>query len=57
MNCEDVKAEKYLTNELGRKWTVEKFWRKSDRKFHHEDWFAAYTLISLEEIDFDLQRL
>lgn len=57
MNCEDEKAEKHLSKQLGRKWTVEKFWRKSDLKFHHEDWFAAYTLISLQEIDFDLQRL
>lgn len=57
MDCEPEAAEEYLNKEIGRKWTVEKFWRKSDRRFHHEDWFAAYTLLSLTEIDFDLRNL
>ena len=57
INCEKKKAENYLKENLGGRWSVKKFWEKMDLRFHNEDWFAAYTLISLQEIDFDLLNI
>lgn len=39
-------------------WTVEDFWKyESDMEFQHSDDYATFKLISLKEVDFDINRL
>jgi hypothetical protein len=54
---DEERAKEYISNELGRKWTVEKFWKEHDLKFQNNDETVGYNLIWLKEFAFDLDTL
>ncbi len=51
------KANRYIGKSLGLNWTTEKFWSEMDKKIFSVDEMEGYDLLSLKEIDFDLERV
>lgn len=51
-NITEEDVEKFLRKELGRNWTIEKFWAEMDTRFFNGE--EGYTLNWIKEIDFDL---
>ncbi|TAF64406.1 MAG: hypothetical protein EAZ55_11245 [Cytophagales bacterium] len=56
-NCDEKNTSQYLNKELGSNWTPEKFWSDMDLKFASDEGTEAYTLIWVQETEFDLDRL
>lgn len=54
-NITEEDAQKLLREELGKKWTVEKFWKNMDSRFFNGE--EGYTLSWIKEIDFDLDKI
>jgi hypothetical protein len=48
-------TETSLNNELGKNWTIEKFWNEMD--LHFFNGVEGYALSSIKEIDFDLNKI
>ncbi len=54
----DEEATKiWLNEELGRNWSIKKFWDEIDLRFHNKDSYIGYTLNWIKETDFDLQKV
>lgn len=51
------KANRYIGRSLGLNWTIEKFWSEMDKKIFSTDEMEGYKLLSVKEIDFDLDRV
>ncbi|MBP9886619.1 MAG: hypothetical protein KBF93_10010 [Leptospiraceae bacterium] len=49
------KANRYIGRSLGLNWTIERFWNDMDKKILSEDEMEGYNLLSVKEIDFDLE--
>lgn len=54
-NITEEDAEELLTDELGKKWTVKKFWDEMDLDFSNDT--EGYKLTWIKEIDFDLDNI
>lgn len=51
------KANRYIGRSLGLNWTAEKFWIETDKKIFSTDGMEGYNLITVKEINFDLDRV
>lgn len=56
-NTSNHKANRYIGRSLGLNWTLENFWSEMDKKIFSEDEMEGYHLLSVKEIDFDLDRV
>ena len=54
-NIAEEDAERLFIDELGKNWTVEKFWEEMDLRFNNGE--EGYTLAWVKEIDFDLNNV
>lgn len=56
-NTTNHKANRFIGKSLGLNWSVEKFWGKMDARFFSEGDMEAFELMSVNEINFDLDRI
>lgn len=56
-NTSNHKANRFIGRSLGLNWTIEKFWKEMDLSFLSENGMEGYKLITVKEIDFDLDRI
>ncbi|MBP7283450.1 MAG: hypothetical protein KBA66_17835 [Leptospiraceae bacterium] len=56
-NTTNHKANRFIGNHIGMNWTVDKFWTEMDKKIFSVDEMEGYNLITVKEINFDLDEL
>lgn len=56
-NTSSYKANRFIAKSLGLNWTIEKFWSDMDKKIFSSDEMEGYNLLSVKEINFDLDRV
>ena len=56
-NTTNHKANRFIGNHIGMNWTVDKFWTEMDKKIFSVDEMEGYHLLSVTEINFDLDRV
>ena len=54
-NITEEDSQTFLTDELKKDWTTEKFWEKMDLRFSNGE--EGYTLNWIKEIDFDFDNV
>ncbi len=54
-NITEEDTNEMLNEEIGKNWTVEKFWEKVDSRFFNGE--EGYSLSWIKEIEFDLDRI
>lgn len=53
MNLDEAETTNYLNEELGKNWTIKKFWDKKDLRFFNGS--EGYSLHWIKKVDFNLQ--